>query len=1127
MIREQYEPSLLEEKHFTDADEEIRNKNQPERLQRRKGSQYAGEEETLEEAQWIYEAAFEGSNTNSEKAVEAIAQILKFIQQYQLEIPFIYTYEKDIYEPYFTLQDLWNIFDLDEKWAHIKVNKKNLEAMGKNNKTIESYEAVLKEGRSEESISDLYDLFQMLNAIEKNINGSLGDGYDFLSPNNNTNANGEPKQKKAIKRDLYTIYTKAGLSKFLSNFGMSAREFGQNLMDNYTTNKPKDIATDPSSSALGHICIEADSKDRVLQATRYMMAQEIGYDPHVRYSVRMIYRKYAHITTAPTIKGFKEIDVFHPYFTVKSIQEKPAHLFDDSQYLLILKAEKEGFIKSTMAISEKTHNSVIIPEMEALYLSDGTSSITQQWNEQRKLIIREALTKFLYPVLEKELRNKLLTEASNRVAFECAKKLEEKIRVAPWKPLTSNANTGHSNSLPFKILSLCWGAEKIPTMGAVLNSDGEVVTHVKLDFICDRLGESLKEKKEKDIKKLEDICLDHQPRLVIVSASEMDSKRLFEEVKIHLERWCSGERRIIRKSCLLNYYNSEIGLSLQTSSRMEEEFKEYPPILRHAIAVGRCALDPLTEYSSLCTDHNEILFLKLHPLQDMIGKDYLLKLLHRCFINVVNAVGVDINRMIQCRFTSSTLQFVSGLGSRKSQMILNNIFRRGGYITSRAILGKLLNQDIVYKNCIGFIQIRERYTAEYKSDLLDDTRIHPDNYPISYRIAAEALDKPLDDRYLQSYIEDIMKKPKKLDRLDLDAFADILESHDGHPARKLLHFIKKELTHPFADIRHSYEEPTPEQIFEWLTGETESSLRRGTLVTVTTIRVFDGQVKCRLDNGLEGSIPSDALSDDGSVKSLGRGITINCRVMSIDKGNFSVSLSCKPSDLSASRWEETLFRELKENGQNQYLRLEETAPPEPQKKKVVRREKRPKRSVIHPLWHDFSCIEAENYLSDKPIGEVILRPSSKGFDHITATFKFGESIYLHHDIKEADKPNAVSLGKSFYMGDTKYDSLDEILARHVEYLINNLNEVKSNAAHWKDGNRSDIDDIIRAEKAKHPKTIPYYFGYDYEHPGFLTLYHVPSSTPRHEPILVKADGFILRKKLYPSYFELIKYFKRN
>ncbi|EAL71329.1 SH2 domain-containing protein [Dictyostelium discoideum AX4] len=1186
-IREQYEPSLLEEKHFTDADEEIRNKNVPERLQSRKGTQYAGEMACEEEAEWIYEVAFEQRdfqqqqqrNPNTEpvrdaKAITAIFKILQFIQRDLLEIPFIYTYEKDIYEPYFTLQELWNIFDLDEKWAHMKVNKRNLEQIGSNNQQLEPYKSVLLESRSEESISDLYDLFQMINGIQKNTNllngssslGSGGDGYDDKeggsSATQGNTVGGLSRQKKAIKRDLYTIYTKAGLSKFLPNFGMTAQEFGQNLMDNYTTNKPRDQMAEPSTMALVHICLEADNKDRVLQATRYMMAQEIGYDPHVRYSVRMIYRKYAHITTTPTLKGFKEIDVFHPYFTVKSIQEKPAHLFEDSQYLLILKAEKEGFIKSTMAITEKTHNSVIIPEMESLYLSDGTSAITQQWNEQRKLIIREALNKFLYPVLEKELRNKLLTEASNRVAFECAKKLEDKIRVAPWRPVSSSSGIGHSNSsvlfggsranngysndddededddeevdydrdgnpIPFKILSLCWGSDKIPTMGAVLNSDGEVLSHIKLDFICDRLGESLKEKKEKDIKRLEEICQEYQPRLVLVSATEMDSKRLYEEVKDHLQRWSNGERRIIRKSVLLNYYSPEIGLSLQTSSRLQEEFKEYPPILRHTIAVGRCALDPITEYASLCNDHNEILFLKLHPLQDMIGKDYLVKLLHRCFINVVNAVGVDINRMIQCRFTSATLQFVSGLGSRKAQMLLNSLFRRGGFVTSRQSLEKVLSQDVIYRNCIGFIQIRERHAADYKADLLDDTRIHPTSYPITYRIAAEALDKNLDERNFHSYIEDIIKRPKKLDRLDLDGFADIIESHEDRPARKLLYFIKKELTNPFADIRHPYEEPSADTIFEWLTGETNQSLRRGTLVTVTTIRTFDNSVKCRLDNGLEGSIPTDCISDNGETKSLGRGVTINCRVMGVDKYQFTVSLSCKPSDLNPSFWEETIFRELKENGANQYLRLEEVAPPVEQTKRKPKRERRIKRTVVHPLWHDFSCLEAETYLSDKPIGDVLLRPSSKGHDHITATFKFADSIFLHHDIKEADKPNAVSLGKSFYMGDVKYDSLDEILARHVEYLINNLNEVKSNTAHWKDGNRSDVDDLIREEKKKNPKTIPYYFGYDFEHPGFLTLYHVPSNTPRHEPVLVKADGFILRKKLYPTYYELIKYFKRN
>eukprot|EP01132_Coremiostelium_polycephalum_P010934 gene10934-13392_t len=1129
LIREQYEPSLLEEKHFTDADEEIRQNNLPERFINRKGTTYSGDRQTLDEAEWIYDMSFDTKEDRDTKAIETIAHILKFIQRDMLEIPFIYTYEKDIYEPYFTLQDLWTIFDLDEKWAHIKASKKSLETISTTNSNLDQYQHILIESKTEENISDLYDLFQMINSQSSDTKSM---SKSILDDDSNSNSNSKPK--KAIKRDLYTIYSRAGLNRFLTNFGMTAQEFGVNLMDSYMSNTPKDHNEEPSSAALAFICLEADDCNRVLQATRYMMAQEIGYDPHVRQSVRIIYRRYAHISTTPTLKGSKEVDVFHPYFTVKTLHEKPVHSFDDTQYLLILKAEKEGFIKSTMAISDTIHETVIIPEMESLYLSSGTSSVSQQWNKQRQLIIRESLTKFLYPVLEKELRNKMLTESSNRVSFECAKKLEEKLRIAPWQPPQQSDEDEYDDDhhQRFKIFSICWGSDRVPTMGAVLDSEGELIGHAKLDFLCDKTGESvLKNKKQEDVDKLSALLIEHQPRLIVVSATELDSRRIYEEIKEQVSRLKNQGQ--LRKSVDITFGCPEIGQSMQNSTKYEEEFKEFPAILRHAIAVGRCILDPLTEYASLCTDSNEILYLKLHPLQDMIGKDYLVKLLHRCFINVVNAVGVDINRMIRHKYTASTLQFVSGLGSRKAQMLLNLIFRRDGYISSRQSLGKLLNQDIVYRNCIGFIQIRERYlgSKDNKINHLDDTRIHPESYQISYRIAAEALDKPPKEDFLQDYIEEVMKKPKKLDRLDFDDFSNSLESQQGK-MKKLLYLIKKELTSPFADIRNFYSPPTTDDIFFWLTGETDSTLRQGTMVSATTFRNSPEGVRCRLDNGLEGTITADNLSDSNDTKTLPRGLTLNCRVLSIDKERFTVNLSCKPSDLDIRKWEDIIYHDLKKNGSNPYLVLGElpasSSKPSTEKRKVPVKKlvKKVKRVVIHPLWHSFTCLEAEKYLNDKPIGEAVLRPSSKGFDHITVTFKFWENIILHHDIKESDKPNAVSLGKSFYMGETKFDSLDEILARHVEYLINNLNDVR-NHMYWKNGTQQEIDDKIRQEKQNNPSRIPYFFGIDYNHPGFITLYHVPSTNPRHEPILIKSEGFVMRKKTFSTLNDLIKYFKQN
>ncbi len=48
---------------------------------------------------------------------------------------------------------------------------------------------------------------------------------------------------------------------------------------------------------------------------------------------------------------------------------------------------------------------------------------------------------------------------------------------------------------------------------------------------------------------------------------------------------------------------------------LQAEFRDYPPLLRHAVSIGRRIQDPLIEFAGLCDGEGEIECLKLHPLQ--------------------------------------------------------------------------------------------------------------------------------------------------------------------------------------------------------------------------------------------------------------------------------------------------------------------------------------------------------------------------------------------------------------------------------------------------------------------------------------------------------------------------------
>lgn len=51
------------------------------------------------------------------------------------------------------------------------------------------------------------------------------------------------------------------------------------------------------------------------------------------------------------------------------------------------------------------------------------------------------------------------------------------------------------------------------------------------------------------------------------------------------------------------------------SLSVQADFRDYPPLLRQAVSIARKIQDPLMEYAQVCSTDDDILCLKLHPLQ--------------------------------------------------------------------------------------------------------------------------------------------------------------------------------------------------------------------------------------------------------------------------------------------------------------------------------------------------------------------------------------------------------------------------------------------------------------------------------------------------------------------------------
>lgn len=317
-------------------------------------------------------------------------------------------------------------------------------------------------------------------------------------------------------------------------------------------------------------------------------------------------------------------------------------------------------------------------------------------------------------------------------------------------------------------------------------------------------------------------------------------------------------------------------------------------------------------------------------------------------------------------------------------------------------------------NAAGFLRITQ--DPDYKApkgreidysnlpDPLDDTRIHPEDYDLARKMATDALEldeEDIHDENPSMVVTQIMKdrdKVKKLEELNLDEFAINMKETSGELKRHTLNVIRSELIRPFGEIRPKFALPEPWEILTMLTGETRRTLRVGLIVSVRVIRVRGSHVTVRMDSGIEGIINAPYLTDAPDAVNCPdivqrdrtlQGVIIDVKLEG-EEGQCLVELSSRPSDVSLGDGQ---FRRVKKD--EKYDELQAERDDELVKRKKRAEVDRSRRVIKHPLFKNFKTAQAEAYLENQQPGDVVVRPSSKGMDHIAVTWKVANGLYQH------------------------------------------------------------------------------------------------------------------------------------
>ena len=593
-----------------------------------------------------------------------------------------------------------------------------------------------------------------------------------------------------------------------------------------------------------------------LRACRYVAAMELAQEPRIRRQLRAIYRSEAVITTRPTSKGMGAIDAFHEYYGLHLIRDKPlkehfppddaelerrrAHLNADElkeldtelkkreansciQYLNLLKAERSGDITVQVHLPFVSTNiedastpwyklpadkrgrdrqdvARFMEALERVYFP--ANGDTDEWNEERRKILRMALVNYLLPQFEAEARRDL-KDASTRIGVEAsAQNLNTMAMTGPYRPshlLGESRFIVPTGELP--IVGVCSSNDaKDGTFLAAVNEKGELSDHLAIPGGTSVTSDKMRER-------VITFLMQTRPAAIVVGSgggvsSRATARKLGEVLTQATERWNNRliqgqdeddedfEERMLAFSqmhpnhkdededidwkCNVDIVDDNVAQLFGRSVRGKKEFPDTAVNLKVAIATARWAKDPLSELAytwSTASDAGvfgtEMLFLNVHPLQRLLPKPLLLREYERVLCNVVANVGVDLYGACKFDHIHGLLSFVPGLGPRKANNLKQSVARIGGAVSSRrSILAKRLLGPIVYNNSVAFLRVRAiDELQDHQIHPLDDSRCHPDVYQRNkwaVKIAVDALElgdsaAGDNDEYAISAIRDVMQ----------------------------------------------------------------------------------------------------------------------------------------------------------------------------------------------------------------------------------------------------------------------------------------------------------------------------------------------------------------------------------
>lgn len=418
---------------------------------------------------------------------------------------------------------------------------------------------------------------------------------------------------------------------------------------------------------------EINSVEDALQGARDIIAEWVNEKPAVRNALRKQFERDAEFVSV-LVKGKEtEGEKYSNYFDwSEKANRAPSH-----RVLAMFRGEEEGFLKVKVQPDiEKAIENTIRFNVR----SDNDAG------EQKKLAIKDAIKRLLFPSLESEYRNELKLKAD-----------EAAIQV-------------FSDNLRQLLLAPPMGQKNVLAIDPGFKSGCKIVC-------LDRTGKLMNN----------DTIFPHPPQREVAKAVKK-LKTLVNAYKIEAIAIGNGTagretEALIKKVAfdreLTAVMVNESGASVYSASEIaRKEFPEYDVTVRGAVSIGRRLMDPLAE------------LVKIDPKSIGVGQyqhDVNQKLLNESLQTTVelcvNHVGVELNTA-----SKELLTCVSGIGPKLAEQIIAYRDDHGEF-ANREELKKVKGLGAkAFEQSAGFLKIKNG------TNPLDASAVHPESYGLVRKI---------------------------------------------------------------------------------------------------------------------------------------------------------------------------------------------------------------------------------------------------------------------------------------------------------------------------------------------------------------------------------------------------------